>query len=74
MIADETEKVVKDFHEKAAVTAKYFRNRTGAVSAPVDLVPAQMLELQVKELYNGKLYCLSFRKPPGAETEVTVTR
>jgi len=63
VIADETEKVVKNFYEKLPVTSKYFRNRAEAVSAPVDLVPPQMIEPQVKELFNGKLYCLSFRKP-----------
>jgi len=41
----------------------YFKNRTAKVSAPVDLLPPGMLEVNVREICGGELYSLSFRKP-----------
>jgi ubiquinone/menaquinone biosynthesis C-methylase UbiE/uncharacterized protein YbaR (Trm112 family) len=63
VISDETEKHVKSSYEKIPVAGKHFRNRTGAVSAPIDLVPASMLEVRLKEFREGRIYCLTFRKP-----------
>jgi len=33
------------------------------VLPPLDLVPKEMLEVRLKEFRQGRLYCLSFRKP-----------
>lgn len=63
VIVDETEKVVKDIYEKTPFTRKYFQKRETAVASPVDLVPRDMLEISSKEIGDGRLYCLSFRKP-----------
>jgi ubiquinone/menaquinone biosynthesis C-methylase UbiE/uncharacterized protein YbaR (Trm112 family) len=63
VIVDETEKVVKEIYEKTPFTKKYFQKREGAVSSPVDLVPKDMLDIRSKEIGDGRLYCLSFRKP-----------
>lgn len=63
VIVDETEKVVKDIYEKTPWTRKYFQKREGTVSCPVDLVPQNMLDIRANEIGDGRLYCLSFRKP-----------
>ena len=63
VIVDETEKVVKEIYEKTPITKKYFQKRQGSVSSPVDLVPHDMLDITSKEIGDGRLYCLSFRKP-----------
>lgn len=63
VIVDETEKVVKDIYEKTPLTRKYFLKRQTAVVSPVDLVPRDMREITSKEIGDGRLYCLSFRKP-----------
>ena len=34
-----------------------------AITAPTDLVPSTMLELQLENIWNGFMYCLQFRKP-----------
>ena len=60
---DETEKVVKEIYEKNPVTSRYFQKRETAVASPVGLVPGDMAEITSKEIGDGRLYCLSFRKP-----------
>lgn len=63
VIVDETERVVKEIYEKTPLTRKYFQKREKPVASPVDLVPHHMLDLRSKEIGDGRLYCLSFRKP-----------
>jgi ubiquinone/menaquinone biosynthesis C-methylase UbiE len=66
VIVDETEKTVKDIYEKTPVTKKYFEQRETSVASPVDLVPQNMLDIVSKEIGEGRLYCLTFRKPYSA--------
>ncbi len=40
-----------------------FHGRRDAVTAPVELVPSTMLEIQLENIWNGFMYCLQFRKP-----------
>ncbi len=61
LIADETEKHVKGVYEKQP--GSFFKNRKAPVSAPVDLVPPEMLEVHLEELREGQFYVLTFRKP-----------
>ena len=61
LIADETEKHVKDVYEKSL--GGYFKNRKEAVSAPIDLVPPEMEEIHLESLKGGMFYALTFRKP-----------
>ena len=63
VIADETEEYVKNSYERNPVMRGKVKNRQEAVSAPVDLVPAEMQELKIESLWNGKFYALTFRKP-----------
>ena len=64
LIADETEKHVKDTYERVPVTSRYFKHRQEAVAAPIDLVPAEMREINLEILRDGSFYALTFRKPP----------
>jgi ubiquinone/menaquinone biosynthesis C-methylase UbiE/uncharacterized protein YbaR (Trm112 family) len=63
LIADETEKGVRAYD----TAAPGFSHRAGAdkkkVTAPADLVPPEMQEVKVTEVWNGFLYLLEFRKP-----------
>ena len=61
LIADETEKHVKEVYEKGL--GSYFKNRKEAVSAPIDLVPPEMEEIRLEPLKFDMFYVLTFRKP-----------
>lgn len=63
VIVDETEKHSKSAYEKIPFMKKFYRNRDKIISAPLELVPEEMLDIQLKELWNGRLYCLTFRIP-----------
>jgi len=74
LIADETEKHVKEVYEKGL--GSYFKNRKEAVSAPIDLVPAEMQDVRLESLKGGMFYALTFRKPANqfASEDVLVER
>ena len=74
MIADETEEHVKNVYERAPVTSGYFKNRHEAVAAPVDLVPAEMQEVHLELLRDGRFYALTFRKPAAAAPSLMLLR
>jgi ubiquinone/menaquinone biosynthesis C-methylase UbiE len=59
VIADEIEKVVQQNEQKKALVSE-------AVRSPIDLVPKEMQEIESREIADGKLYCLTFRKPAAA--------
>jgi hypothetical protein len=63
LIVDETEEHVKGAYENIPYTREFYKGRTEAVTAPVDLVPAEMEEVRVESIFNGRLYALTFRKP-----------
>jgi ubiquinone/menaquinone biosynthesis C-methylase UbiE len=63
LIVDETEKVVSRQYQKNPLTRPYFAGRDQAVFCSIDLVPAEMGEIKAREFAEGKLYCLTFRKP-----------
>jgi ubiquinone/menaquinone biosynthesis C-methylase UbiE len=62
MIVDENEQIAQKY-ETTPIASKFYSNRREAISAPVDLVPAGMQEVKVRDVCNGDLYCLTFRKP-----------
>jgi ubiquinone/menaquinone biosynthesis C-methylase UbiE len=61
LISDETEKHAKEVYEKQPFSP--WKNRKAPVSAPVDLIPAEMEEVSLKQLRKGDIYTLTFRKP-----------
>jgi ubiquinone/menaquinone biosynthesis C-methylase UbiE len=72
LIADETEKHVKSTYERIPITSGYFKNRQEAVTAPIDLVPAEMQEIHLEMLHDGQFYALTFRKPSSAMPKLAV--
>ena len=66
LIADETEEHVKAMYESGPITNLYYKDRKEAVTAPIDLVPPEMLETHVELLTpmgKNRFYVLTFRKP-----------
>ncbi|MGA9462544.1 MAG: class I SAM-dependent methyltransferase [Terracidiphilus sp.] len=66
LIADETEEHVKDLYERGPITGSFYKNRKQPVTAPVDLVPQEMLEIHLeilKPMGKNRFYALTFRKP-----------
>ena len=63
LIADETEEYVKDTYENMPIASGYFKGRTVAVVAPIDLVPPQMHEIRIQGLPDDRFYVITFRKP-----------
>jgi ubiquinone/menaquinone biosynthesis C-methylase UbiE len=62
LISDETEKHVKEIYEKGP-GGHLYKNRKAPVSAPIDLVPPEMQQIQLEQLRFGDTYALTFRKP-----------
>jgi ubiquinone/menaquinone biosynthesis C-methylase UbiE len=62
LIVDENEKIAK-YYEKTPFVGRFFRGRRHAVSAPVDSVPSGVSDLRLRDICDGDLYCLTFRKP-----------
>jgi ubiquinone/menaquinone biosynthesis C-methylase UbiE len=62
IIVDETEELANKY-KKTPVAGDFYNNRQIKITSPIDLVPANMQEVQLKFVSGGDLYCLSFRKP-----------
>ncbi len=62
IIGDENEALAQKY-EKFPVAGGFYGNRKNAISAPVDMLPPEMQDVQVKDIAGGDLYCLSYRKP-----------
>jgi ubiquinone/menaquinone biosynthesis C-methylase UbiE len=62
LIADETEKHVKQIYEKGP-GGHLYKNRKQPVSAPIDLVPPEMQQIHLEIGRTGEWYMLTFRKP-----------
>ena len=62
VIVDEIEKGGKAASQPATVREQ---GETGSeqVRCPIDLIPEEMLEVKARAICNGKMYCLTFRKP-----------
>jgi ubiquinone/menaquinone biosynthesis C-methylase UbiE/uncharacterized protein YbaR (Trm112 family) len=63
LIADETEKGAQGYEKFIPGFKKSFGGKRRKIIAPIDLVPAEMLEKGVIDVWKGWLYCLEFRKP-----------
>lgn len=62
VIVDETEKLVTGTYQKNPITKKYY-DQNEDISAPIQLIPDEMVEITYKEICKGLMYCLTFRKP-----------
>jgi ubiquinone/menaquinone biosynthesis C-methylase UbiE len=62
VVVDETEKVAKR-NEDRIIAGAFFKNRPRAVVAPTNLLPTGMQEVTEREIWDGELYVLTFRKP-----------
>lgn len=63
LIADETEKGARGYEKFIPGFKGSFVGKRDVIKAPIDLVPAQMLETRLFDVWKGWLYCLEFRKP-----------
>ena len=66
VIIDETKEHLKKQYQKTPFVKKYFRDDdldSTRLLTPVDLVPINMKEIEVKILEEHMMYQLSFRKP-----------
>jgi ubiquinone/menaquinone biosynthesis C-methylase UbiE/uncharacterized protein YbaR (Trm112 family) len=62
VIMDETEKVARALENVPGISA-WFRHQRRPIVPPFELVPAGMEQMECCELYDGKAWYLSFRKP-----------
>jgi ubiquinone/menaquinone biosynthesis C-methylase UbiE/uncharacterized protein YbaR (Trm112 family) len=63
LIADETEKGARGYEKVLPGFKGSFGGKRDAIVPPVDLVPKDMLEQRIFDVWKGWLYCIEFRKP-----------
>jgi len=63
LIEDETEDYAKSTYERIPITSAYFKDRKEEITVPIDLVPAEMEEIRLEMLKDGKFFAITFRKP-----------
>lgn len=63
LIADETEKGALGYEKFIPGFKNSFGGKRTVIVPPMDLVPKEMLETHVFDVWKGWLYCLEFRKP-----------
>jgi ubiquinone/menaquinone biosynthesis C-methylase UbiE/uncharacterized protein YbaR (Trm112 family) len=63
LIADETEKGAQGYEKFIPGFKNSFGEKRTAIVPPVDLVPEEMCETRVFDVWKGWLYCIEFRTP-----------
>ncbi len=63
LIADETEKGAQGYEKFIPGFKKSFGGKRKEIVPPLDLVPSNMLETRLFDVWKGWLYCIEFRKP-----------
>jgi len=63
LICDETERGARAYERFLPSFKRAVGNRRETIQAPIAMVPAEMLEAHVDEVWKGWMYCLDFRKP-----------
>jgi ubiquinone/menaquinone biosynthesis C-methylase UbiE/uncharacterized protein YbaR (Trm112 family) len=63
LIADETEKGARGYEKFIPGFKNSFGGTREPIQPPIDLIPPEMLETRVYEVWKGWLYCIEFRKP-----------
>jgi ubiquinone/menaquinone biosynthesis C-methylase UbiE/uncharacterized protein YbaR (Trm112 family) len=64
IICDENESGAQWYEKFLPGFKSAFQGQRKKVIAPLDLVPDNMLELKLDNIWNGFMYCIEFRKPP----------
>ena len=64
LIADETEKGARGYEKTLPGFKSSFTGKRTPIIPPVDLVPREMLDIRLLEVWKGWFYCIEFRKPP----------
>ena len=62
LIADETNSLIEEQYKKSSFTKKYYNNKEIDISEIEKLIPATVKERETDVLWNGKFYCITFRK------------
>lgn len=62
IISDETADYLKNQYQKSKLSKKYFQGETIDLSEIESCVPENVSEKKMEYLWDGKFYCLSFRK------------
>lgn len=63
LISDETEKGARGYELTIPGFKQSFEGKREKIVAPVHLIPAEMREVRVFDVWKGWLYCIEFRKP-----------
>ena len=63
LIADETERGAKNYEKYIPGFKKSFGGKREDIKAPVDLLPPDVQEVRLFDVWKGWMYCLEFRKP-----------
>ena len=63
LICDETERGARAYERFLPSFKRTVGKQRASVTAPVELVPPEMQEKRLNEVWNGWFYCLEFRKP-----------
>ncbi len=63
LIADETEKGARGYEKFIPGFKRSFGGKRDEILAPKHLIPANMLETRLFDVWKGWLYCIEFRKP-----------
>ncbi len=63
LIADEHEKAARSYERTLPGFKGAFEGQRETITAPIDLVPPEMQEVRLFDVWKGWFYCLEFRKP-----------
>jgi ubiquinone/menaquinone biosynthesis C-methylase UbiE len=63
LISDENEKQIRELYQKLPVLGRRLWRERQAAGPPMDLLPAEVREVTVREHGDGRFYTLTFRKP-----------
>jgi ubiquinone/menaquinone biosynthesis C-methylase UbiE len=63
LVCDETEKGARGYELTIPGFKRNFNGPRPSVTTPVELVPANMQEVRLFDVWKGWMYCLEFRKP-----------
>ena len=63
VICDETERGARGYELTLPGFKRSFKDRRDVIVPPVDLVPGEMEEVRLTDVWKGWMYCLEFKKP-----------